>query len=60
MELRGNATETELDRFSRVQAPDHKGAVEKDRRKSEGTSLRPVGPNRESNGGRSGNLNSCF
>ena len=40
-----NATETELDRFGRVQAPDHKGAVEKDRGKSEGTSLRPVGPN---------------
>ena len=41
-----NATETELlDRFGHVQAPDRKGAVGKDRRKSGGTSLRSEAPN---------------
>ena len=42
MELRErtDATETELlDRFGRVQAPNRKGAVGKDRRKSRSTSL---------------------
>ncbi|KYN39571.1 hypothetical protein ALC56_06065, partial [Trachymyrmex septentrionalis] len=34
-----------LNRFGRVQAPDRKGVVEKDRRKSEGASLRPEAPN---------------
>ena len=39
---RMNAKETELlDRFGCVQAPDRKGAVEKDRRKSGDISLRP-------------------
>ena len=38
---RVNAIGTELlDRFGRVQAPDHKGAVRKYRRKSRGTLLR--------------------
>jgi len=41
MELRGmNATETEfIDRFDRVQAPDCKGAMGENRRKSGSTSL---------------------
>ena len=42
-----NATGIELlDRFGRVQAPDRKAAVGKDRRKSGGTSLRPEAPNK--------------
>ena len=41
-----NATGTELlDRFDRIQAPDRKGAMEKDGRKSGGTSLHPKAPN---------------
>ena len=36
---------TDLDRFGRVQAPDRKGALGKDRRKSGGTSLCPEAPN---------------
>ena len=40
-----SATGTELlDQFGRVQAPDRKGAVGKDRRKSGGALLRPEAP----------------
>ncbi|KYN45028.1 hypothetical protein ALC56_00502, partial [Trachymyrmex septentrionalis] len=48
-----------LDRFGRVQVPDRKGAVEKDRRKSSGTSLRPEAPNEPGIEGGNGNLCSC-
>ena len=42
-----NAMGTELlDQFGRVQTPDRKEAVRKDRRKSGGTSLRPEAPNK--------------
>ena len=53
-----NATGTELlDRFDRIQAPDRKGAMEKDGRKSEALRfiLRLL-MSRGSSGGRSGNI----
>jgi len=52
-----NATETEL--LDRVQTLDCKEAVEKDLRKSGGTSLHPVAPNEPGSNGGNGNFNSC-